>query len=1064
MIRALTLLAILTHLAMPSRLMPDAPEQVTNHGREVALALSNDLIQGIATASCDCDDPIFTVQMNLQAGRFAVTDSTNTSTQTWSIPPGTKLTIDFRIDVEKKVPRVLSPVVKFNSSEPDPDHPGEFLKVSVEVAGSSAKLLPSSISYGTAIGAEPVYKPQNLPTMTNHLSISTVPAFIFKGNPFRTTANYLPIGSNDPLLGRPLITEVIYPAGPEGAEVNVPPIAVTFRKDTVLTLAGRDAKNPTFNTITLTGESKAKLKVYHYWTQKQQVYLAWSDLELHLSQGSLNAAGFSLAMQNGSLMLDKLQILSSSNLGVPTSDPRIAVLAEKAASAGSTSSALNTNPASGATISFGDSVGLVNSSESDLTFKSLNFSFVSGSLINLSAQGISSKMKLLEARLGFGDRGNLKFGPVPGSSSVELKLRDGNGVWADSAASAPANSAFQLTISDIIAAPVLSGKLVLFPGNSALEIDRGSIVTASELRLSPDSASRGLSGSFSGVSLKLKNSQAPATITINDGLRIKPGNDVTVSSEATDPLTFRTENAAVAGRFNIQGNFPEVEVRTDARLGLRSFTGSFDVRSDGMSARALTVDISAAAIGSVNLSFLPVGTFELNSGSLVGKLELDEANNRYVGTLRLSNFAVNSGMVRLNPQTTLSVTSVGSIPTGVVEVGSGTIGKVKVQASGLRLAAKGPSRVALARLLLLENSADAQLSSDGQMKFNPDAQYPEGNYSMTGSGVVRIAETARVPLVLSSGKVQMSLTSAPDTGANLAKFSAEGNGVLVNNATSVPVYLKLTDATYSTSPSDNISANLEANFRPTLPGGPSTNPRFPLVSYAPPRTHKKQPKLFPLNFNFSFGQDSAFAIQVSIDTNGVSSREVSNQSLLLSVEVLAGTGIYKYAGDQLGANDRPTGHDKTYDDKEAYKPFKDYQEMLRVRVNSDCKASSMIGTKGVFQVPVATRLSIIAGSLKMDFSNQVVGPVPISPDGTTLLLLGCSNSSDVQAATTMVAGALHAYLRQHPLLNQAGPLIVQPDTSPLPRQHISKIIALSIVDALTGQPPRLQFTLGMPKP
>src|SRR5215213_6785536 len=219
MIRAITLLAILTHIAMPSR-VPVAPEQVTNDGREVALALSTDLIQGIATAECDCDERIFTVQMNLQAGSFSVTDNANTSTQTWNIPPGTKLTIDFRIGVENLRSKVLNPVVKFSSSEPDPAHPGEFRKVSIVVVpGDPATLLPSSISYGTAAG-EGFYKPQNLQTMTNHLSISTAPEFIFQGNPFRTTANYLPIGTSDPLQGRPLVSEVIYPAGPEGAQVN----------------------------------------------------------------------------------------------------------------------------------------------------------------------------------------------------------------------------------------------------------------------------------------------------------------------------------------------------------------------------------------------------------------------------------------------------------------------------------------------------------------------------------------------------------------------------------------------------------------------------------------------------------------------------------------------------------------------------------------------------------------------------------------------------------------------------------------------------------------------------
>jgi hypothetical protein len=1065
MIRVILFFAFLAHLAVPSQVLAVADEQISDDGRQVALTLSNDLIQGIATADCDCDARVFTILMDLQPGEFSVTDNANTSTQRWRIPDGTKLTINFHISDSK----VVDPVVAFTSSAQDPEQPSQFQRVEVTPAGSTKVILPSSIQYG-ALGANKMFKPQNLPIMTDHLSISSDPLFLFTGNPFRIKAAYIPVGSNDPLIGRPLIREVVYPAGPEGSEVNVPPILMTFKKDTLLRLSRPDPQNSLSNTLKLTGESTAKLNVYHYWTETKQVFLSLSQLDLHLSNSSLNASGFSLPMQNGSLMLDKLQILSSSTVPNAPSDTRASIVAEKVDSDTNDNPALDSNLAPGASIAFGDSVGLLSSSESSLTFKSLHFSFSSGSLLSIAASGISSmKMKLLEARLGFGERGNLKLGPVPGSATdpgprlVELKLQNGTGTWMDSAVDTPAD-AFQLRLTDLLAAPVLSGRLAFFPDSSAIEIDRGSFVNAPELTLASGNQSRGLTGSLSGTTLKLKTAAASPTITVNNLVRLKPGSDVTITSDATDPVTFKTENKAVSGRFNIQGNFSEAQITTDAPLALNSLNASIDASSDGTQIRALSIDISSAAISSTTLSVLPVGAFELNRGDAAGQLVFEPPNNRFVGSLRLTNFGVNAGTLRLNSGTTLNVTSVGMVPAGNLRVGDGPPGKVKLEASGLHLAARAPAKLLIGTLLVLESSPDMLIRSDGLMTFNPSAQFPEGSYSIDGSGVLKLAQSARIPLILDPGKVQMAIVSSGQTGSAVASFTAEGNGSLVSGTTQVPLRLTLTDGKYLTTPSEAIRGTLGMKFRSNAAGETNPTPRFSVTSFAPERTQKKQPKLFPVNTNFSFVVDSGFsAVQVIIDSNGLSSPAVSSGNLMLATQVLSGTGIYKYDDDKLGVKDKPTGHDKQYDDEDSYKPFRDYQELLRVRVNTHCKASLMVGARAVFQVPVAMRFSISGGLLKLDFSNQLIGPVPTSPDGTTLLLSGCSHDSDVAPATSIVASALDAYVTQHPLLRPPVQVTVQGDGGLSARQHISRLVALSIVNELSGSTPKLQFSVGTPR-
>jgi hypothetical protein len=1064
MIIAIVLIAIVTRFIMPVGMSPVTADEISNDGREVALALSKGLIKGIDSGVSEGDARPFTVQMNLQGGNFAVTDVSISSSQIWRVKDTTRIRIDFWIEGKK----VKNPVVTFSTAASD-----TVSGVTIEPTGSAnpkESVVPISIAYGTALVANDMYEPEGpndvFQFAKKHLSISSDPSFIFEGNPFRLNARYLETDPADPLKGSPLVNEVIFPAVPEGAEVNVPPVLVGFKNNTALRLATKNEQNQDANTLTLTGESKAKLSRYRYDARNKQIYQSWSNLELHLAAGSLNAGGFSLPMANGLLILDRLRILSSSLLGVSTDEPNVAVLAEKAEAADSPSNALDANLAGGAAITFGNSVSLVSSSETHLSFRSLRFSFSSGPLIALSAQGISSsKMKLLEARFGFGDRGNLRLGPSSdsaiGARLVELKLVDGSGRWTNSVTTPVASDAFQLAITDVVAAPVLSGKLVFFPGKPALEIDRGSFVTASDLRLSPESGTRGVAGTFTGVTLKLK-SYGASPIDIDSVVKAEFGPDLTLTSEAANPLRIQTDKKGVVGRFNIQGTYPVARIQADAPLELRSLNGGFEVRSDGEAARAVSIDISSSSITSAKLSFDPVGGFDLSSGALAGDLTLDEQKNRFTGSLKLTNFQINSGMLRLTSATGVNVSSVGTVPRGVVDMGLGTPNKVQVQTFDIRLAARAPARIPL-KLILLEGSADMLLSATGMTRFDPQTQFMEGNYTLTGSGIVRLAEGARIPLELSPGRVEMNIDSSAQTGAGLKSFSAEGAGKLVSGTTSVPLYLKLSDGKYAANP-ENITASLEIKFR--QPSGPAVGPKFGITSFAPPRSNKNQPKLFPVNFNWFFGQDTELKqISVRIDQNGLSSTDAAAQTLLLSAEVLSGNGIYKYDGKNLGTNDKPQGRDTRFDGNEDYKPFRFDQQMLWIRLpDSDCKAGSMVGTQAVFQTPVTARLSILQGSLRLDFADQVVGPVPASPAGTTLLLRDCSNSQHGGPATAAVMAALENYIRQNPLLGQGHPIVLQPAASAQPKQSISKLLTISIVEALNGQSPRFPFTLGTPRP
>jgi hypothetical protein len=1061
MIIAIVLIAIVTRFIMPFGMFPVTADEISNDGREVALALSKDLIKGIDRGVTDGDERVFSIQMNLQGGNFAVTDVSVSTSQIWLVKDTTRIKIDFSIENHK----VVNPVVTFSTSASDTES-----GLTIQPSGSAGPddfVVPLSIAYGTALVANDMYEPASLTNKAQfakkHLSISSDPSFIFEGNPFRLNARYLETDSNDPFKGSPLVKEVIFPAAPEGGEVNVPPISVGFKQGTKLRLAARNQQNEDSNTLTLTGESKAKLNRYRYDAKSKQVYQSWSDLELHLAAGSLNAIDLSLQMANGLLSLDRLRILSSTSLAVANDKPATAVLAEKAQAADSPGNALDANLAGGAAIAFGKSVGLVSSSETQVSFKSLSFSFSSGPLIALSAQGISSsKMKLLEARFGFGDRGNLTLGPSSDSARlVELKLVQGSGSWTDSATSPVPNEAYQVAITDVVAAPVLSGNLVFFPDKPPLEIDRGSFVTASDLRLSPQSGTRGMAGRFTGVTLKLKSPGA-SPFDIDSAVKAEFGPDVTLTSEAANPLQIHTDKKGVVGRFNLQGTYPVTRIQADAPLDLRSLNGGFEVRSDGNVARALSIDISSSSITSAKLAFAPVGGFDLNSGALAGKLTLDEPQNRYAGSLKLTNFQINSGTLRLTSAASVNVSSVGTVPRGVVELGSGPANKVQVQTFDIRLAARAPARIPL-RLLLLEGSADMLLSATGPTKLDPQAQFMEGNYTLTGSGIVRFAEGARVPLELSPGRVEMNVASSSQTGAGLTSFTAEGTGRLVNGSTSVPLYLKLSDAKYTANP-ENITARLDVKFR--APAGPAVGPKFGIASFAPPRTNKNQPKLFPVNFNWSFGQDTELKqLSVKIDQNGLSSTEAAVQTLLLSAEVRAGNGIYRYDGKNLGPSDTHHGRDTRFDGNDQYDPFRFDQQMLWTKVpDTDCKAGSMVGTQVVFQTPVAARLSIAQGSLRMDFADQTIGPVPAAPAGTTLLLRDCSNPKHVVPATAAAMAALENYIRQHPLLAPGHPIVLQPVTSPHPRQSISKLLVISILETLNGQSPRFQFTLGTPRP
>src|SRR6185503_14683434 len=104
-----------TRFIMPVGMSPVTADEISNDGREVALALSKGLIKGIDSGVSEGDARPFTVQMNLQGGNFAVTDVSISSSQIWRVKDTTRIRIDFWIEGKK----VKNPVVTFSTAASD---------------------------------------------------------------------------------------------------------------------------------------------------------------------------------------------------------------------------------------------------------------------------------------------------------------------------------------------------------------------------------------------------------------------------------------------------------------------------------------------------------------------------------------------------------------------------------------------------------------------------------------------------------------------------------------------------------------------------------------------------------------------------------------------------------------------------------------------------------------------------------------------------------------------------------------------------------------------------------
>jgi hypothetical protein len=247
---------------------------------------------------------------------------------------------------------------------------------------------------------------------------------------------------------------------------------------------------------------------------------------------------------------------------------------------------------------------------------------------------------------------------------------------------------------------------------------------------------------------------------------------------------------------------------------------------------------------------------------------------------------------------------------------------------------------------------------------------------------------------------------------------------------------------------------------------------LPFTTINPRRTTKKDPRLFPANFLLSVSEGSMidFGI-VNIDQNGITSTDLDHRIIRLTIQGVAGKGVYKYKLDRTpDAQDNavPAKSDDTYD-QGAYVPYTHDQEFLRSALpSSDCQVAVMVGEKTKLTLAVDLRLRLGSGNFVFSIPDKSIGQLngdaivgfPTTYGPPVVLDRGnhgqCKDQDFLNANPT-AASSFEFYLSKSSLESK---LAGNAETEA--RKQVARTIAVSLAELLNGAQPKLSFALGAP--